>query len=154
MAVAALRWFKAALLLQLLLLAYFLAIEVADLFPWNDLASRPAGYDLGRAIAVNALPQLALIALFALGVTWLATVSALGYAIYLARQLWVWWLPYVAGADPAWRDHYADSFARTLKLFPSDGLHLAPDAQHLTLQLLTLATTFATFMAAARMRYL
>jgi hypothetical protein len=154
MAVAALRWFKAALFLQLLLLAYFLAIEVADLFPWNDVASRPAAYDLGQAIAVHAFPQLALIGIFALGVRWLATVSALGYAVYLARQLWIWWLPYIAGAEPAWRQYYAENFERTLKLFPSDGLYLAPDAQHLTLQLLTLATTFATFMAAARMRYL
>jgi hypothetical protein len=154
MAVVALRWFKAALLLQILLLAYWLATEVVDLFPWNDLAARPEDYDLRQAIAVNALQQLAYMALFALGVRFFATLSALGYGVYLALQLWTWWVPYMAGADTEWRERYGESFARTLKLLPSDPSHLAPDVQHLTLQLLTLATMFATFMAAARMRYL
>jgi hypothetical protein len=39
MALSALRWFKAALVLQALLVGYCLAIQVLDLFPWNDIAA-------------------------------------------------------------------------------------------------------------------
>ena len=37
MTVSALRRFKAALVLQILLLAYWLTMEVVDLHPWNDI---------------------------------------------------------------------------------------------------------------------
>lgn len=140
--------------LQVLLLAYWLAMEVLDLFPWNDLASRSEGYDFRRIMAVNALSQLAFMGLFALGFRLLAGISVVGYAAYLALQLWKWWPPYLFGADEAWQERYAASFGRTLKLLPSYGNHLAPDAQHLALHFLILATLVATATAAAKMRHL
>ena len=154
MAVIALRWFKAALVLQVLLLAYWLTTEVVDLFPWNDLTSRPADYNLRLSIAVNALQLLAYVGLFALGVRPLATFSALGYALFLGLQLWIWWKPYVMGANAEWQVRYAQAFAKTLKLLPTSGAHLAPDANHLTLTLLTLLTLLVTAMAVSRMQYL
>lgn len=154
MAVVALRWFKAALLLQLLLLASWLVTEVIDLPPWNDLAARPADYGLRASLAANALQQLAYIAMFVLGVRWLAALSVVGYGLYLVQQLWVWWLPYLMGADAEWQATYARLFSRTLKLLPSDSLHLAPDAQHLTLQVLILATMIVSAKAVAWMRHL
>jgi hypothetical protein len=154
MAVSALRWFKAAVALQVLLLAYWLAMEVLDLFPWNDLASRPEQYDLRRIVAVNALSQLVFMGLFALGLRPLAAISVVFYAGYLALQLWKWWPPYLFGADEAWQEKYAASFARTLKLLPTHGNHLAPDVQHLVLHLITLATLLATAVAAGKMRHL
>jgi len=154
MAISALRWFKAAVALQVLLLAYWLAMQVLDLLPWNDLASRPEGYDLRRVVAINALSQLAFMGLFALGLRLLAAVSVVFYAGYLALQLWKWWPPYLFGADEAWQERYAASFARTLKLLPTYGSHLAPDAQHLALHLIMLATLVATAIAAGKMRHL
>ena len=154
MAVSALRWFKAALVLQILLLAYWLTMEVVELFPWNDLASRPAGYDLRWSVAVNALPLLAYMALFALGIRPLAMLSVVGYAVYLAWQLWVWWKPYVLGASSEWQAVYAQSVSRTLKVLPAYGTHLPPDAHHITLQALTLLTLVATAGAVSRMRHL
>jgi hypothetical protein len=154
MAVSALRWFKAALLLQVLLLAYWLTMEVIDLFPWNDLASFPGDYDLRRRIAVNALQQLAYIGLFALGLRLFALLAVLGYAFYFAMQLKTWWVPYAFGADAAWRARYAQVYGKTLKLLPSEGVHLAPDVQHLAMHVLTLAVLIASAMALARMRHL
>ncbi len=154
MAVSALRWFKAAIALQILLLAYSLAMQVLDLFPWNDLASRPETYDLRRAVAINALSQLVFMGLFALGIRLLAGISVVGYAGYLALQLWKWWPPYLFGADAAWQERYVGSFARTLKLLPSYGSHLAPDAQHLALHLIMLVTLITTATAAGKMRHL
>lgn len=154
MATSALRWFQAAIVLQVLLLAYWLAIEVVGLFPWNDLAARPDDYDLAQSVALNALPQLAFMALFALGVRVTAAVSAIGYGVYLAVQLWVWWKPFVMKADANWYGRYTELYSRTVKLLPPEGLRLAPDAQHLALQALILATLLVTAMAVARMRYL
>jgi hypothetical protein len=154
MTVSALRWFKAAILLQILLLAYWLAIEVVDVFPWNDLASRPVGYDFRWSVAVNALQLLAYMALFAPGVRPLAMVATAGYGVYLALQLWTWWKPFVLGAGGDWQALYASTYSRTLKILPELGSRLAPDAQHLTLQILTLVTLIATAMAVARMRHL
>jgi hypothetical protein len=154
MTVSALRWFKAALFLQTLLVAYWLTIEVVDLFPWNDLASRPPGYDLRWNVAINALQLLAYAAIFSLGIRPLAVLSALGYGGYLAWQLWTWWKPFALGASVEWRALYEQSFSRTLKVLPQIGDRLAPDAQHLTLQILTLLTLIATIMAVVRMRHL
>src|SRR4029079_10798005 len=154
MTVSALRWFKAALVLQMLLLAYWLAMELIDIFPWNDLATRPAGYDLRWSVSINALQMLAYMILFALGIQTLAMLSVLGYAGYLAWQLWIWWKPYVLGASSDWQTLYAASFSRTLKLLPAEGVHIAPDAQHMALQVLTLLTLIATVMAVARMQHL
>jgi hypothetical protein len=154
MTVSALRWFKAALFLQILLLAYWLVIELVSVFPWNDIASLPPGYDLRWSVAINALQMLIYMGLFALGVQTIAMLSVLGYAGYLAWQLWLWWKPYVLGASSDWQSLYAASFARTLKVLPADGTHLPPDAQHLVLHVLILLTLIATVMAVARMQHL
>jgi hypothetical protein len=154
MATAALRWFQAAILLQIVLLAYGLAIDTVDLSPWNDLAARPGDYDLAQRVALYALPQLGLMFLFALGVRIGAMAAALGYGSYLAVQLWTWWKPVVWLSDTDWPARYAELYADTVKLVPPDLLALAPDAQHIALQALTLATLLVTLMAISRMRYL
>ena len=154
MAISALRWFQAALLLQVVLLGYWLAIEAVAMPPWNDLAARTADYGLREKVALNALPQLALMALFVLGIRALAAVAVVGYGVHLTIQLWHWWKPYVLGADANWYGTYVTLYSNTTAVLPADGLYLPPDAQHLVLQLLTLATLVATAMAVARMRYL
>jgi hypothetical protein len=152
MALSALRWFKAALVLQALLVAYCLATQVLDLFPWNDISAGTG--DLRETIALTVLPQMALIALFALGVRLLALLSLAGYVLYLGLQIWTWWHPWVVGATAEWQAEHQASFSRTLKLVPFDAVHIAPDAQHLVLQALILATVVATAMAVARMEHL
>jgi len=154
MTVSALRWFKAALVLQILLLAYWLAIELVNLFPWNDIGARPAGYDLRWSVGINAFQMLAYMAIFALGVQTLAILSVVGYGVYLAWQIWTWWKPFVLGAGSEWQAVYTQSFAHTLKLGPAYGSRLPPDAQHIALQALTLVVLITTIMAVARMRHL
>jgi hypothetical protein len=154
MTISALRWFKAALFLQVLLVGYWLTIQCVDLFPWNDVVSGPASDDLRISIAINVLPLLVLTAIFALGVSPLGMVSVAGIAIYLAVQLWSWWKPYAWGASGEEQAAYAEGFSRTLKVLPTYGTHLPPDLQHIVLHVLILLTLFATGMAAARMRHL
>ena len=154
MTVSALRWFKAALVLQALLVAYWLAIQSIDLFPWNDVASGPASDDLRLSVAINTLPLLALMAVFALGVSVLGMVSVAGLAIYLATQLWFWWKPYAWGANPEEQAAYAEGFSRTLKVLPAYGTHLPPDTQHIVLHVLIVLALIASAIAASRMRHL
>src|SRR5687767_1493074 len=118
MALSALRWFKLALMLQALLLAYWLAIEVLNLFPWNDIGARPEDYDLQRTIAWHGLQQLAFIVLMATGIQLVAFMAVCGYAVWLGVQLWAWWMPWVNGASPEWRDEYRVLFSRTLNVLP------------------------------------
>jgi len=154
MAVSALRWFKAALILQVLLIAYVLAMETLDLLPWNDLASRPPELDIARTVAIATMPLLACLGVFAIGFLPLAFVSVAAYTALLSWELWRWWPKYIFGADAAWREIYEASFARTLKLLPPSGMHLPPDGAHLVLQVLLIAVVAATAVAAAKMRYL
>jgi hypothetical protein len=154
MTVSALRWFKTALVLQALLIAYGLTIQTVDLFPWNDVVSGPASDDLRLSIAINVLPLLALMAIFALGVPVLGMVSVAGFAVYLAVQLWFWWKPYAWGANAEEQAAYAESFSRTMKVLPTYGTHLPPDAQHIALHVLILLALIVSAIAAARMRHL
>ncbi len=154
MTLSALRWFKAALVMQLLLVAYWLTIQVGDLSPWNDIAAGPAADALRLRIAITALPLIVLVAIFAFGLQTLGLLSVAGYAIYLALQLWAWWKPYVWGASADQQAAYAAGFAKTLKVLPAYGTHLPPDAQHIVLHALALVTLLVTAMAVARMRHL
>lgn len=154
MTLSALRWFKAALVMQLLLVAYWLTIQVVDLSPFNDIAAGPAADALRARIAITALPLIALAAIFALGLQALGMLSVAGYAIYLALQLWMWWKPYIWGASTDQQAAYAASFAKTLKVLPAYGARLPPDAQHIVLHVLALVTLIVTAMAVARMRHL
>lgn len=154
MTLSALRWFKAALVMQLLLVAYWLTIQVVDLSPWNDIAAGPAADVLRSRIAITALPLIGLAAIFALGLQTLGMLSVAGYAIYLALQLWAWWKPYVWGASADQQAAYAASFTRTLKVLPAYGTRLPPDAQHIVLHVVIAVTLIVTAMAVARMRHL
>jgi hypothetical protein len=154
MTLSALRWFKAALVMQLLLVAYWLTIQVVDLSPWNDVAAGRTDDALRFMIAMTALPLIALAAIFALGLQTLGLLSVAGYVILLAVQLWAWWKPYAWGANSEEQAAYAASLAKTLKVLPAYGTHLPPDAQHIVLHVLIAVTLFVTAMAVARMRHL
>ena len=140
--------------MQLLLVAYWLMIEVVDLSPWNDIAAGPAADALRARIALTILPLIALTAIFAFGLQTLGMISIAGYAICLAVQLWAWWKPYAWGANAEQQAAHAASTARTLKILPAYGTHLPPDAQHIVLHVLIAVTLLVTAMAVARMRHL
>ena len=154
MATSALRWFKAALLVQIALIAYWLALEVVDAFPWNDLRVRSWDYSPRYEIAVNVFQLLGYTALFATGVRLFALLSVVGYAAYLALQLWTWWRPYFQGASPEWQQEYTQNYALTLKLVPAEMPYPAPDAQHIVLQALTAVVLIIALVALTKMREL
>jgi hypothetical protein len=148
------RWFRAALLLQILLLARWLSTEVVDLFPLNDLQARPWNYSPRYEIAVNALQLLGYMALFATGVRLLAALSLLGYVVYLGVEVWTWWVPYLTGASPEWLEWHEQNFSRTVTILPPLNGTPGPDLQHLMLQGITLITIIVSAVALAKMRKL
>jgi hypothetical protein len=152
MARSALRWFKVALLVQIALVAYWLALEVVDAFPWNDLRVRAWDYSPRYEIAVNVFQLLGYTALFATGIRLLALLSVLGYAAYLGLQIWTWWLPYFQGASPEFQEQYTQNYALTLKLVPAAMPYPAPDAQHIVLQALTAIVLIVSAVTLAKMR--
>ncbi len=62
-----------------------------------------------------------------------------GYIVWLALQIQTWWVNYLFGASENWQRVYRRVFSRTLKILPSFGNHLAPDAMHFLMQLLLAA---------------
>ena len=154
MTVAALRWFKAALVLQILLVGYWLTMAAVPVVPWNDLKAAPIDAAAIRNLALILLPLLAFSLCFATGIQLVAAIAVVGYGVYLVWNLWIWWKPFALGASPAWQAHYEAVYANTLKVLPAFGKHIPPDAQTLTLQILLAATLFVTTMAVARMKHL
>ena len=140
------RYLQISLATQFLLAIYFQMVNWFSLGSWNDqpgfvpmfssvISGRIQWEDAG-ILAMFLLPFL----LFALAYwrrwKWLMWVGAIGYGIWLYLQVQTWWIPYLFGASEHWQEIYHRVFVRTTKILPSFGNHLAPDAMHLTIQLL------------------
>ena len=128
----------AALAAQAVLAAYLQIVEWVDLFPWNDLRGGNEQRPLDVAIGVA---QVALIVGSALGPRWVFLVAVGVYAVWLALQAQGWWKPYFRGASARGVTWYDAHFRETTKLLPRRRVdHPPPDANHLVLQLLIVAT--------------
>jgi hypothetical protein len=141
-------WTHASLVLQGALFGYYQIIEWVNLFPWNDIrrGNGQASLDL---IVAAVLSILILVTWFRL--RWLMVVAVGLYGLWAWLQIDSWWLPYFQGASPAWKRTYERFFAETIRFLPSDGMHLAPDACHITLQALIVAAFLATSVAALQL---
>jgi hypothetical protein len=73
-------------------------------------------------------------------------IGAMGYTIWLYFQVQTWWVPYLFGACKNWQEIYHRVFAQSTKILPSFGNHLAPDAMHLTIQLLLFVIVISTIV--------
>lgn len=142
------KYLHISLAAQFLLAIYFQMVNWFSLGSWNDqpgfvpmlsslISGRMQWEDAG-SLGMFLLPFL----LFALAYwrrwNWLMWVGAFGYSVWLYLQIQTWWIPYLFGASKNWQEIYHRVFAHTTKILPSFGNHLAPDAMHLTIQLLLL----------------
>lgn len=144
-------WLRRSLAVQIVLAVYF------QLFAWFPLGSlndqggannHPLIEQIraGRATFADLLSCLAF-TLPAL-LFWFGYVKRLrilmwmciaGYCVWLALQIETWWVAYIFGASESWQEVYHRVFSRTLKILPSFGTHLPPDALHFIMQILLLA---------------
>jgi Na+-transporting methylmalonyl-CoA/oxaloacetate decarboxylase gamma subunit len=138
-----LKWFRASLVIQVILAAYFQAILWFPLGSWNDqpgkrlIALLREGHTL--AVLGFALAMLLPLLLFALAFwkrwVWLMALGLFGYGVWAALQIQSWWIPWIFGADQRALSNQK-FLQRTYKIFPSSLAHPAPDAMHFVLDLL------------------
>jgi hypothetical protein len=141
------KWRIAAISSQVALVLYWEITEYIDLFPWNDVATLNIHTQI-RDSLVNDLPKLLFIYAFIKGIRWLMGLSIAFYALWLAAILNQWLIPYLFGLAPLGRgisaeqhmQQYERLFSRTYKFLPAIDNHPIPDAQHVTLAVLSLIT--------------
>lgn len=140
--------FKWAVILQLLLLLYFEAITLLNLYPWNDLSKYTFKEKVIEA-TVNGAIIIFNAGLFTTKVKWLMMISIVFWFLFLLMQLLTWWMPYVTGKHLKQfrRTLYDTHFKETIKLLPPIKDHIIPDAQHNVLQFLTLITFIVSVMS-------
>ena len=133
--------YKWAIVMQVLLFIYFEITTLVNLFPWNDLSKYSTREKVIEA-TTNGVVIITGIVLFLTKVNWLMTISVIIWFIFLFMQLLVWWMPYLTGKHLKQfpRELYDTHFQRTVKFLPRVKNHIIPDAQHIVLQTLSMAT--------------
>ncbi len=134
---------------QIALFVYYQIIEWVSLFPWNDI--RHGNCQASLDLIVSGIMLILIIVTF-FRLWWAMLVAVLLYGLWLWLQIDSWWLPYIQGASPGWKQVYGRFFGETIKFLPTVGDHLAPDACHIVLQLLVLAALVTTAIATIQAR--
>ncbi len=139
--------YRSASVAILVLCAYFLIDNHVAMSPWNNLDE--AGPQVRSTLTGIAPLVIGLVALI-MRVRWLVALVALWAVIWFAAQLQQWWLPYLFGPTPLHDDFSwftRQGYDQTLGVLPKSFDRPTPDAQHLTLQILSLTT--AVFLVRA-----
>lgn len=140
--------FLFAVALQILLFIYFEVTTLMNLFPWNDLTKYSPKEKLLEA-TVNGITIIVGLVLFVTKIKWLMVISVVLWFIFLLMQLLTWWMPYLTGKHLKQfpRELYDTHFRDTIKILPPIKNHIIPDAQHIVLQIISLATFIASLIA-------
>ncbi|TAK63338.1 MAG: hypothetical protein EPO22_06645 [Dehalococcoidia bacterium] len=137
-------WTVVSVAAQTSLLVYFQIHEWLHLPRWND--DLP-GHPQARLDIVLGVVQSGLIVGTALETVPAMAVGVGVYAAWLALQVVGWWIPYVRGASDGHMSFYEAHWARTWKFLPPIGDHPIPNAAHVGLQALVLASLATTMVA-------
>lgn len=129
---------------------YLQIIEWIDIRPWNNITqgNGQEGLDVALAVAMAVLVVLLLRCR-----PWSAWLVSALLSVWAMLQISTWWIPYLAGASPAWERTYAKWFQDNLQVLPTSPGHLPPDASHLVLHaliVLALAMSLAAALAPTR----
>ncbi len=132
----------------IVLCVYFVIDNHVRLPPWNNLDA--AGPQLRSTLTGIAPMMIGLIGL-ALRIRWLVAIVAAWSVVWFAAQMQQWWIPYLFGPTPLHADFSwftEKGYAQTLAVLPRIADRPAPDAQHLTLEALSLITAWLLVRAA------
>lgn len=139
-----------ALAWQVALAVYMQLVSWVPLGRWNYQPCCPTGLvqlRRGTLSAGDAAPLILFLlpaVFFWLGVRrrwrWAMALAVLATGVWLALQIWSWWIPYILGASEQWSRVYARAFAQATAVLPRWGNHLPPDGMHLVLQALLIGT--------------
>jgi hypothetical protein len=133
----------AAIVLQILLLAYHQITTQVDFFPFNGVRFYK-GWERALECAVNGILMSLAPVGFAFGIRGLMWYGVIYYFVLFAEELRVWWVPYFFGPSKAWRAAYDRIHSQTVKVLPARGDHPIPNLEHTILHTLTLVTALVT----------
>ncbi len=150
------KYLRISLATQFLLAGYFQIVNWFSLGSWNYqpgfvpmfssvISGKFLWGDIG-ILGVFLLPFLLFVLAYWKRWNWLMWVGSIGYTAWLYLQVQTWWVPYLFGASKNWQEIYHRVFAQSMKILPSFGNHLAPDAMHLTIQLLLFVIVISTIV--------
>lgn len=131
------RWLRLAIVAQVIMLAYFVLTNHVNLYPWNNLLEPQWVSTLSGVV-----PFSICILAFVRQIRWLMFIGVVHSYVWLALQLWQWWLPYLFGPTAFHQDfgwYFENGYMATVRFLPSLGQRPIPDAQHIGLELLSLA---------------
>ncbi len=129
---------------QVALLTYLQLHEWTRLPRWNGAS---ADHSQGRLDIILGVAQVGLIAGVAGDWVPAMAVAVVVYATWLALQVVGWWIPYVRGASEGHMRFYEKHWAGTWRFLPPIGEHPVPNAAHVVLQALILASLATTAVA-------
>jgi len=152
-------YLRISLYAQLLLSIYFQLINWFSLGHWNYqpgfvpiLDSDKIEFGSVGLVSLFLLPFLIYLLAYRKHWIWLLWFGTIGYAVWLILQIQNWWIPYLFGASQHWHDVYYRVFAQSTKVLPSFGNHLAPDAMHLTIQILLVIVVIYSVVGLIKLR--
>lgn len=144
------RWLYAATVAQVIMVAYFIVINHVNLYPWNNLLESQLVNTL-----TGVVPFTIYIMAFSLQIRWLMLIGVVHSFIWLGLQLYQWWLPYLFGPTALHQDfswYFENGYIETIRFLPSLGQRPTPDAQHATMELLSVVATATMTVAYLKTR--
>jgi len=147
------RYLRISLVAQFLLVIYFQIINWFPLGLWNYQPGFVPLVSSGKIewgdvglVSAFVLPFLVFSLAYWRRWNWLMWVGAVDYGVWLYLQIQTWWVPYLFGASEHWKEVYNRVFSHSTKILPTFGNHLAPDAMHLTIQLLLIVIVISSIV--------
>lgn len=132
--------YKAAIAAQIALLAYFELCVLIPLGRWNAQPGMDHAFSTGNVILgamIGGAQSLLLVGTIR-RVRLLLWLGLVGDTAWLLMHIHSLWVPYIRGASPEYAEMYARVFGSTTKLLPNFADHLAPDAMHISIDVLVL----------------
>jgi hypothetical protein len=124
-----LSWQIVSIVVPAVLAVYLLITDFVDLYPFNDV-SKHTGQVRKWELLNYILPVVAAV------YSWSGNVEAEIFAfiissLYLAGNLYSWWVPYFFGRPKAQAAKLKKQFGRTIKILPPIKDHPIPNLEHL-----------------------
>jgi hypothetical protein len=135
-----------ALTLQIILVLYHQVTTRCDFFPFNGArfySRRERQLEAGFNLVLMSFPPIG----FVFRIPFLMGAGVGYYFILLAIEIATWWIPYLFGASPKWREMHARMHSQTVMVLPRRGDNPRPNLEHLILMVLTLLAGMATLAA-------
>lgn len=144
------RWLYAAIVAQVIMVAYSIVTNHVNLYPWNNLLESQLVNTL-----TSVVPFTIYIMAFSLQIRWLMSIGVVHSFIWLWLQLYQWWLPYLFGPTALHQDfswYFENGYSETVRFLPSLGQRPTPDAQHVVLELLSVVMAVTMTVAYLKTR--